>query len=134
VTGASTQRSEVEEAWVDVLVLKDQSYHRHRSNSGIGGFHVLPQHVHSTLLRIDTEWAVSSSLIFSDHHTQHMPVCKGSTDIYDFLIDWHGEHLAHRVSLLLPVLAKLLRGSAVSACVKFQGNVYDFLISYHISD
>jgi hypothetical protein len=30
-------------------------------------------------------------------------------------------------SRLLPLLAKFLRGSAISACVKILGNVYDFL-------
>jgi hypothetical protein len=50
-------------------------------------------------------------------------------DIYDFLINWQGEHLAGRdigYSRLLPVLARLLRGNAVSACVKILGNVYSW--------
>jgi hypothetical protein len=71
-----------------------------------------------------------------DHHIQHMrsavhytyaKVPGFSTDIYNFLISWQGrEHLAQRVgrSQLLPVLARLLRGSAVSACVKILGKVY----------
>jgi hypothetical protein len=46
MTGASAQKSLYrEDTWVDVVVLKGQSRHRHLGDSGVGGFHVLPQHV-----------------------------------------------------------------------------------------
>jgi hypothetical protein len=46
MTAASAQKSLYrEEAWVDVVVLKGQSHHRHHGDSGVVGFHVLPQHV-----------------------------------------------------------------------------------------
>jgi hypothetical protein len=66
------------------------------------------------------------------HHVREGP--SFSTDIYDFLINWQGEHLAGRrvgCSHLLPVLARSLRGSTVSACVKLLGNVYNFRISWN---
>jgi hypothetical protein len=46
-------------------------------------------------------------------------------------LDLAGQRVQVGNSQLLPVLARLLRGSAVSACVKILGNVYDFLISCH---
>src|SRR6266576_5430596 len=52
-----------------------------------------------------------------------------STGIYDFLINRQGCWAMCRLQPVLPVLARLRRGSAVSACVKILGNVYGFFES-----